>query len=122
MYKVIANEEALTKWEREEGQEFPLYNSPLALRQLKEIIRQLDVNYGADRDLEKDLGGYTIVISGEPKEIRDKLKHALRYHHLDEDMYEFEDRYMSEDGENRVLIRLYLCSCDYCIVVVLVNF
>lgn len=41
----------------------------------------------------------------------------LEHHLLQDDLFEFEEKY--ENGDETVVIRLFLCSSDYAVVVVL---
>lgn len=117
MYKVIGNEDALLEWERETKEKLSLWKNILAVERTKDMVRQLDFHYGAQRDLEKDLGGYTVILFGEREEVDKEYRKILEHHLLLEDLFEFEEKY--KNGDETVVIRLFLCSSDYAVVVVL---
>lgn len=119
MYKVIKNEMALLQWEQETKDTLSLWKNHLAVECIKDMVRRLDIHYGAHRDLENDLGGYTIILYGEQKEERKEYSNILKYHSLQEDWYEFEERYEYE--KETAVIRLYLCSSDYAVVICIIG-
>lgn len=117
MYKVIKNEDALLEWERETREKLSLWKNISAVERTKDMVRQLDFHYGALRDPEKDLGGYTVILFGDQKEVDKEYSKILEHHLLQDDLFEFEEKY--ENGDETVVIRLFLCSSDYAVVVVL---
>lgn len=115
MYKVIENEMAFLQWEQETKDRLSLWKNTLAVNQLKEMVRSLDIHYGVHRDIEADLGGYTIILYGEQDEVREQYSNILKYHSLQEEWYEFEEKYEYE--KRMAVIRLYLCSSDYAVII-----
>lgn len=116
MYQVIENEQTLKEWlEQSTFQTEVLKASPIILKRLSEAVKTLDEYYGADRDLEKDMGGYTVIIYGTEKEMAESHKRLLGYHHLNDEEYEYEEAYRAEQFGVKVIFRLYLCSSDYAI-------
>lgn len=118
MYKVIGNERALTEWEQETKDTFPIWGNAEAVRELKKAVSQLDYSYGAQRDLEKDLGGYTVVYWGSTKEIEREKYSTFQYYHLQESEYEYEDIYIDDERKCSATFRLYLCSGDYSLLMI----
>lgn len=117
MYKVIGNENGLLEWEHETGEKLSLWQNILAVERVKEMVRQLDIHYGMQRDLQKDLGGYTVILFGDREEVDKEYRKILEHHLLLDDLFEFEEKYMN--GDETVIIRLFLCSSDYAVVIVL---
>lgn len=119
MYKVIGNEDALLEWEHETKDKLSLWQNVSAVERIRDMVRRLDIHYGSQRNLEKDLGGYTIILFGEQEEVDKEYRKILEHHLLLEDLYEFEEKY--ENGDEVVDIRLFLCSSDYAVVIVLLS-
>lgn len=114
MYKIIENEDSLLKWETETKNTLKLWENVSARNRINEMVQELDNCYGADRDIKSDLGGYTVILYGERKQTREDFKRILKHHSLQEDLYEFEEEYTG--NQEKVTIRLYLCSNDYAVV------
>lgn len=89
-----------------------LINYPIKLiKEIRNVIMVLDENYGADRDIDKDLGGYIIICENKEdiKELKkDKLKGL---------MAEYTDIIECGGGVNWTS-SLFLLSSDFSIVVV----
>lgn len=122
MYQVIGNEQSLKEWI--EQSTFPatiIKDNHMVMKRLSEAVHTLDKYYGADRDLQKDMGGYTVIIYGTEKEIVDSHKIMLDSHHLNEEEYEYEDIYRIPEIDVKIIFRLYLCSNDYGIEEVIVE-
>ena len=117
MYKVIRNEDALLEWEHETKGELALWTNLSAVGRIKDMVRQLDIQYGVQRDVQADLGGYTIILFGKQEEVEKEYHKILEHHLLLEDWFEFEEKY--KNGDETVIIRLFLCSSDYAVVIVL---
>lgn len=114
MHQVIGNEKTLKEWlEQSTFQTEVLKANHVILKRLSEVVRTLDEYYGADRDLEKDLGGYTVILYGTQKEIADSHGMLMKYHNLNEEEYEYEDSYGIQEWGIKIVFRLYLCSNDY---------
>lgn len=122
MYKVISNRNELDRWEMglPKGATI-LFSDPAIKGHLQMTVGCLDKYYGADRDIEKDMGGYTIILYGDNEEMHREYKRILAYHHRYEDEYELEDIYGEPECDQRVTFRLYLCSSDYSVMVVLIE-
>lgn len=120
MYKVIANEKAFIDWlESEEYEQArAVINDSGALSHLKKQLRIIDSYYGAERDVEKDLGGYMVILFGEDDEVQKEYEEILSYHHLHDNQFEYEERYETIARNESSRVRLYLCSSDYCIIIV----
>lgn len=119
MYKVIPNEDALEQFEAGTGGGLSLWKNAPAVASVKEMARQLDDCYGADRDIVADLGGYIVILYGKSDEVEKEYEEVLERHSLQMDLYEFEEKYQNEQGT--AVVRLYLCSSDYAVAVVLVQ-
>ena len=119
MYKVIANVKELKQFENETADTLLLWRNEPAVTSIKDMAEKLDANYGANRDIVADLGGYIVIFYGESSEVEKEYAEILKRYSLPQDLYEFEEKYQNEQGE--VVIRLYLCSCDYAVVIVLVQ-
>lgn len=81
------------------------------INSIYETIEILDGNYGVNRNVDKDLGGYILILEGlgEIKKLmEDKLKGLIP---------EYTDVIEVSNGTNYTL-SLYLLSCDFSIVVV----
>lgn len=81
------------------------------IENIRTTIKLLNENYGAYRDIERDLGGYIIVTENieEIKELkRDKLNGLIS---------EYTELIECENGECWTS-SLFLLSCDYSIVIV----
>lgn len=117
MYKIISNEASLLQWESETGNRLRLWSNVSAMNRIREMVRELDNCYGSDRDIQADLGGYIVVIYGEQNQVTKDFNHILKNHSLQENLYESEETYTGE--QDKLTIRLYLCSNDYAVVTVL---
>lgn len=116
MFKVIRNENSLLEWEHETQENLSFWKNISAVDRIKEMVRQLDISYGSDRDILKDLGGFTIFIYGDQKEKDETLEKLFSHFSLEKDLYEWEDTF--DSGQETVIVRLFLCSCDYSILIV----
>ncbi|MDB2090791.1 hypothetical protein PM004_15700 [Clostridium paraputrificum] len=76
-----------------------------------DVINVLGENYGANRDIEKDLGGYVLIL--ETKEDVEKTKSVI----LNGIIPEYTDIIECSEGVNWTS-SLFLLSSDYAIVVV----
>ena len=79
---------------------------------LKKKIKSLEQCYGADRDLEANLGGYAVIFSSMSQEEHRKI---LEKYHAQEEAYEYRDIISTEGGQKWVE-ELYILSSDYGIV------
>lgn len=114
MYKVIANVEELEQFRHETASVLSLWRNKPAVANIKNMAEKLDSNYGEDRDIAADLGGYIVIFYGNPREIEIEYTEILSQYSMPQDMYEYEKKY--QNGEEETVVRLYLCSCDYAVV------
>lgn len=122
MYKVLGNIERLHTVSKELPQDVQNILSEHAVDTLlKSALATLEFFYGAERHLEKDLGGYVIIFYGEETEISEEYSKLLQYHHLKQDEFEYEDTYLQPKNSATVTFRLYQCSSDYSVVTVEIN-
>ena len=119
MFKIIPNENELKRFEDETEDALSLWENAPAVESIKDMVEELDAHYGADRDIVADLGGYIVILYGESCEVEEEYEEFLKQYSLQQDLYEFEERYQNEQGI--VIIRLYLCSSDYAVAIVLVQ-
>ena len=119
MLKIIENANSLKQFEKETMNELPLWGNVPVVERIKNMAENLDAHYGANRDIAADLGGYMVILYGEPCEMEKEYSNILKQYSLQQDLYEFEERYQNE--QKMVIIRLYLCSSDYAVVVVMVQ-
>ena len=77
--------------------------------------------YGEERDLEKDLGGYLILVWGNKREQKKVFQRILEYHKLRSEEYEYMDKIKMSECSTVVTFRLFLCSSDYAIEIVTVD-
>ena len=82
---------------------------------LKEKIEILEQCYGADRDLEADLGGYAVIFPSMSPNEQEEHRNILEKYHAEEHEYEYQDIISTEDGQEWVE-ELYILSADYGIV------
>lgn len=120
MYKVIVNEKAFIYWleSREHEQAVTVINDSGAVSHLRKQLQILDDYYGEERDIEKDLGGYMIILFGEDDVVQEEYREILHYHHLQNNQFEYEESYKTIADIGSIKVRLYLCSSDYCVIVV----
>lgn len=74
---------------------------------IKECLQTLDENYGTDRDIEHDLGGFVAVIDS----VEDIEELETYYLDIENDVFEY------EDVHDTFTERLYLLNDDYSVVV-----
>lgn len=85
------------------------------LERLKQRIETLQECYGADRDLEADLGGYVVLFPSMTLEEKTEHRNILEKYHTRNDEYEYEEIISTEDGQEWVE-ELYILSADFGIV------
>jgi hypothetical protein len=120
VYQVIKNEETLQSWLSKN--EDSVINTHLGTKKaLLEGVRLFDTYYGTNRDLQADLGGFTILLLGDDFETKKHFKRIMEYFKLKENEYEYEDKYLEPKRSTEVTFRLYLCSSDYSILIVTVK-
>lgn len=81
----------------------------------------LNEMYGEERDLEKDLGGYLVLVWGNKVEREKVFQRILEYHKLRAEEYEYMDRIKVSECSAVVTFRLFLCSSDYAIEIITVD-
>ena len=117
MYKIIANADALKHFQKETRHTLSLWENTHAVESIKEMVEQTDIYYGADRDIFADMGGYLIIFYGDSAET--EYHGFLKHYYIEKDLYEFEDTY--QNGQEKVVIQLYICSNDYALAVVTIQ-
>lgn len=83
---------------------------------LKEKIEILEQCYGADRDLEADLGGYAVIFPSMSQNEQEEHRNILEKYHAKENEYEYRDIISVEDGQEWVE-ELYILSADYSVII-----
>ena len=81
------------------------------IRNMSETIDILDKNYGENREIDKDLGGYVLVV--ESKDDVKELKNGM----LKDTIPEYTDKIICSEGVNYTS-SLFLLSSDFSIVVI----
>lgn len=119
MYKIIPNADALKQFQEETGNTLSLWKNTEAVESIRVMAEQADFYYGADRDIAADLGGYIIILYGDADEMEREFDGVLQRYCTEKDLCEFEDEY--PNGQDMVVIRLYICSNDYAVAVVTVQ-
>lgn len=119
MYKIIPNADALKQFQEETENTISLWKSTQAVERVREMAEQIDSCYGAERDIAADLGGYIIILYGDSDEVAKEYDSTLQGYCMEKDLYEFEEEY--QNGQDIVMIRLYICSNDYAVVIVTVQ-
>lgn len=84
---------------------------------LKERIETLEQCYGADRDLEADLGGYAVIFPSMSQNEQEEYRNILEKYHAKENEYEYRDIISVEDGQEWVE-ELFILSADYSIIMI----
>lgn len=118
MHKIIENMDAWKQFQEKTEHTLSLWENEQAVESIEAIVEQIDFCYGADRDIMKDLGGYLIVLYGDSSEVENEFDNILQRYGMEKDLYEYQDEY--RNGNYVVVIRLYICSSDYAIVIVTV--
>lgn len=120
--RVFANEEDFLQWKETVPKELEkAIDDPDIGGQIQMRVKILDTYYGADRNLEKDLGGYVLLLAGSRQETEEGLKALLTRFKLQEDDYEYLDTVDRKIWGQKVQFRLYLCSSDYGVEVVTIT-
>lgn len=86
-----------------------------------EYIIILDTSYGSERDIYKDLGGYTVIIHGDDIVVEKEYSEILEQKNLKQEEFEYEDKYECPNCNSVYTVRVFLCSSDYAIVIVIIS-
>lgn len=79
----------------------------------REVVEVLEECYGASRDIDRDLGGYVVVVENEKDIELLKDSHLVVYNDIPENV----DRIETENQEVWIKL-LFLQSSDYAVVVI----
>lgn len=121
MYSIVSNGGELNQLQRECSMQEILSNEKV-FKRLRADVECLDEAYGADRDLQADLGGFVVVIWGGRSEVQNEVEKVLTHHKLYSDEYEYMDKIiLPERDDITVTFRLYLCSSDYAVEIVTIE-
>lgn len=82
---------------------------------LKERVETFEQCYGADRDLEEDLGGYAVIFPSMSPNEQEEHRNILDKYHAKEHEYEYRNIISVEDSQKWVE-ELFVLSADYCII------
>ena len=121
MYQVIANESELEQWLRVSDQVGVIDKHMGIKKKLQQVVASIDREYSPDRDLQRDLGGYVVILYGDTEEVRKHYKKILNYHHLKEEEYEYEEAGRKSERQEALTFRLYLCSSDYAVGILMIE-
>lgn len=80
----------------------------------------LNEMYREERDLEKDLGGYLILVWGNKREQKKVFQRILEYHKLRSEEYEYMDKIKVSECST-ITFRLFLCSSDYAVEIITIE-
>ena len=121
MYSIASNEEKLNQLQKNCSMREVLSDEKV-FKRLRADIECLNEAYGADRDLQTDLGGFVVVIWGDRSEVQNEVEKVLTHHKLHSDEYEYMDKIiLPERDDITVTFRLYLCSSDYAVEIVTIE-
>ena len=121
MYSIVSNGGELNQLQRECSMQETLSNEKV-FKRLRADVECLDEAYGANRDLQADLGGFVVVIWGGRSEVQNEVEKVLTHHKLYSDEYEYMDKIiLPERDDITVTFRLYLCSSDYAVEIVTIE-
>lgn len=121
MYSIVSNEEKLKQLQKKCSVSDVLSDEKV-FKRLRADIECLNEAYGADRDLQADLGGYVVVLWGSQSEVQNEVENVLTYHKLRLDEYEYMDKIiLPERDDITVTFRLFLCSSDYAVEIVTIE-
>lgn len=116
MYSVVAQVEELDRLVKKHIHGLKALEKEEVYLQVAGAIACLNDLYGVYRDLEKDLGGYIVIVYG--KDAEETCRKVLEYHHLNPEDYEWEDIIHVPECSAVVTFRLYLCSSDYSVGII----
>lgn len=87
----------------------------LVLERLKEVLKTLDKCYGADRDMDADLGGYCVMFPQMCTDEQKEYEMLLQKYHVQKEEYEYRDELMECNGMIWIE-EMFILSTDYGIV------
>lgn len=119
MYKVLKNTKDFQKTIKSFEQLNVLKENNITDRIITEL-NCLNEMYGEERDLEKDLGGYLILVWGNKREQKKVFKRILEYHKLRPEEYEYMDKIKVSECST-ITFRLFLCSSDYAVEIIIIE-
>ena len=121
MYSIVSNEEKLNQLQNACSMPEVLSDEKV-FKRLRADVECLNEAYGADRDLQADLGGFVVVIWGGRSEVQNEVEKVLTHHKLHPDEYEYMDKIiLPERDDITVTFRLFLCSSDYAVEIVTIE-
>lgn len=121
MYSVVSNEEKLSQLQKDCLMTDVLSNEKV-FKRLRADVECLNDVYGANRDLQADLGGFVVVIWGVRSEVQKEVENVLTHYKLCSDEYEYMDKIiLPERDDITVTFRLFLCSSDYAVEIVTIE-
>lgn len=83
---------------------------------MKQQLETLEKYYGADRDMDADLGGYVVLFPFMCKNEQTEHKNILERYHASDDEYEYRNIILAENN-HKWIEELYVLSSDYSIVI-----
>lgn len=120
MYRVLKNAKDLQQTIKTFKQLSVLEESKITGRITVEL-NCLNEMYGEERDLEKDLGGYLILVWGNKREQEKVFQKILEYHKLRSEEYECMDKIKVSEWSMMITFRLFLCSSDYAVEIITIE-
>ncbi len=121
MYSIVSDEEKLNQL-RKNCSMTEVLSDQKVFKRLRADVECLNEAYGADRDLQADLGGFVVVIWGARSEVQKEVENVLTHYKLCSDEYEYMDKIiLPERDDITVTFRLFLCSSDYAVEIVTIE-
>lgn len=108
---IVGNMKQFEAFSASSGDMFPVQ----VLERLKERIETLDDNYGSERNLDTDLGGYAVLFSGFSPAEQMERRNLLEKYHASEEEHEYREEIIHK-GRYIWVEELYILSSDYSIV------
>lgn len=108
MHYIIGNTQQFESFTAVHGAMFPIQ----VLDRLRKRIETFDSSYGSDRNLEADLGGYTVLFPSMNHTEQKERENILRKYHVSEEEFECREEILQKDG-CLWIEELYILSSDY---------
>ena len=119
MYKVLKNTKDFQQTIKSFEQLNVLKENKITDRIIVEL-NCLNEMYGEERDLEKDLGGYLILVWGNKRKQKKVFQRILEYHKLRSEEYEYMDKIKVSECST-ITFWLFLCSSDYAVEIIIIE-
>lgn len=84
---------------------------------LADRVRIMDMYYGADRDIDKDMGGYCVIFLSNQALKVNKYEMILNRYHLQPGEWEYQEQITDDNLSVVWMEELYLVDSDYGVVI-----